>query len=158
MKKIRISFATGLLLFSLLFVYSGQEVFSQGQRSRDKVSFTLKQVKKWKNKITIKVNAKIQPGWILYGTRIKEGGPIPTTFSFPGKEVRLQQVVEIPRPKRKLDKGFNMVIPYHSGNASFDVKGHLLKDAKSIDMNVQFMACSDSICLAPDTITLKVKK
>ena len=131
----------------------------KAEKSSDIAKFKVVKVWNEKNKLNIKVRAKIRHGWKLYAANMKKDGPVPTTFSFPDNDARVVNVSEWPEPKSEKDPSFDMIIKYYKEAAWFTVQAELLKPQKERKLDVRFMVCNiaDGTCLPPDKITLVVK-
>ena len=110
--------------------------------------------------------ATIQSGWHLYSQNVKDGGPIPTTFTFHGDtDYTLKGNTKEPKGRTVLDGVFNMEITYFEGRPAFKQKV-VLKNKKKVTINatVEYMVCNDTNCLPPTeedlvfTINPTVKK
>ena len=118
-------------------------------------SFSAKDVGEGKAEINIK--ADIQPGWHVYSQFIKEGGPIPTSFSFnPSKDYTLiGKVAESPKAISSFDKNFNMQIAWHEKQVVFKQLVQVNK-ATTVKGTLEFMVCNDEKCLPPDEVTFDI--
>lgn len=109
------------------------------------------------NEFLLKTTAKIEKGWHLYGTKIDEGGPVPTTFYFDENKELYSLEGDIIEEKGKVffDKVFNMELKYFSEKTTFIQKVKTYKKAKEITAVVEFMVCDDTKCLPPKEEDLK---
>lgn len=97
--------------------------------------------------------ATIEDGWHLYSQNIDENGPVPTSFSFKdaGNKFILIGKPSEDKGHTEFDKIFEMDIKYFEKKAQFKQRIKLLsKDPFIIDGSVEYMACDDTQCLAPE--------
>ena len=102
--------------------------------------------------------ATVDPGWHLYSQSIPDGGPIPTSFSFPIDADRYQLVGNSLEGKghEEFDKVFEMNIKYFENEAVFKQRINVLTDEKILITGiVEFMVCDDTRCLPPTEVELK---
>lgn len=108
----------------------------------------------------LKLQAKIQSGWHLYGQYIEEGGPSPTaiTFKNPKKNFELIGKTTEEKGHETVDKIFDMKIKYFEDKALFTQKIKFTSDdVSNIAGEVDFMVCDDTSCLPPSTEELTFK-
>lgn len=104
------------------------------------------------------LKASIEPGWHLYSQKIKEGGPIPTTFTFtPSKTYTKNGVVTEPKAIEKEEKVFNMTVGYFENSAIFQQKIKLVgKTPFTVKGKVEYMVCNDKQCLPPTEVEFNI--
>lgn len=96
--------------------------------------------------------ARIQEGSSLYSQHIKEGGPVPTTFTFtPSESYELIGDVVESEENRKTahDDIFNMELKKFSKLAVFTQKIKVFDTSKPIEGVVNYMSCDDTQCTPP---------
>ena len=73
------------------------------------------------NKYEITINAKIDEGWHLYATKLPEGGPLPTSFTFnePKGYKLVGEVKELTKSTTEHDEVFNLDLSYFAHEAKF---------------------------------------
>lgn len=107
---------------------------------------------------TVFLKATIQPGWHIYSTNVKEGGPIKTSFTFAKSAgyVLIGKPTE-PKPITKYEKVFSMNVSYFEKEVVFQQKIKL-KSAKAtaVKGTLEFMTCNDQKCLPPDGVSFLV--
>ncbi len=112
------------------------------------------------NKLVI-IDAKILPGWHLYGVHLDENlGPIPTRFNFsPSKSYNLNGELKSSKELVVYDVNFGVDLPIFEKEAHFTQAISLNQDS-DLQIEVTYMLCNDERCLPPTTKTLalKVKK
>lgn len=99
--------------------------------------------------------ATIDAPWHMYASDIPDGGPIPTSFNFANpKSFKLSgKLQELSKKEVKHDPNFNMQIGMFSGKAVFKQKITAISDNPvTVAGYVEFMACNDNTCLAPEEI------
>lgn len=100
-------------------------------------------------------SATIDSPWHMYATDIPEGGPIATSFHYSGQEgfKLVDTLQELSKKEVKFDPNFNMNIGMFAGKAVFRQRIELISDNPiTIKGYVEFMACNDNTCLAPEEI------
>ena len=106
-----------------------------------------------KGKLILK--AEIEEGWHLYGIKLPEGGPVPTSFEFPEqKGIKLKKkTIEESEKIVKHDEVFDMVLNYFEGEAIFTNKVKLREPKAFVMTEITFMLCNDKMCMPPSTRT-----
>ena len=92
---------------------------------------------------------------VLYNARQPQGGPLPTTFSFPGREGSIVHVKET-KPLKKVYPNFSIPVNYFKKSASFTLRVKFKPGTTRANLQARFMTCGDKICLYPDINLLKV--
>lgn len=100
--------------------------------------------------------AELEPGWHFYSQEEpKEGGPLPTEFSFNNVEGNYELVGPTTEPEVAAiyDPVFEMDIKYFEGQAKF-IQPIKIKPGSTpiVKAEVFFQACDEFKCLAPETI------
>lgn len=104
---------------------------------------------------TVRLNAKIESGWHLYGLTQPDDGPRPTRIWLPEDQpYKLTKPVKAPAGKRKFDENFNMEVEYFEGQAVFQLPIEA-SGAGPLRVSVQYQACNDRMCLPPKTVTVE---
>ncbi len=104
---------------------------------------------------TVTITAEIEEGWHIYnqGQNVKNG-PIQTAFNFlPDSNYSLVGKTTEGKPLSKPEPAFgNITVSYFEGQATFIQKISLqTSDSLKLGIEVTFMACSDEMCLPPET-------
>jgi len=103
------------------------------------------------------LKATIDPGWHLYSQNVKDGGPIPTSFSFPAsKSYSLIGKTIEPKPIIKNEPVFSMNVSFFEGSAIFQQKIKLIGNTAIVKGKVEFMVCNDKQCLPPSEVEFSV--
>lgn len=103
------------------------------------------------------IKATMQPGWHIYSQYLKEGGPIPTSFSFtPSKAYAVNGKTIEPKPVEKFEKTFGMNVKYFDNAVVFQQKVKLNAAQATVKGKLEFMACNDSKCLPPEEVSFSV--
>lgn len=123
------------------------------------VSWSFKSEKTGDNIYDIVMTATIDDGWHLYAMDIKEGGPIPTSFTFePSAGYDLTgKPFTTTKPEVKFDGSFGMNIGMHSGSAGFRQKVTVKNYPAVVKGLVTFMSCNDKQCLPPRDVDFAVE-
>jgi thiol:disulfide interchange protein DsbD len=104
---------------------------------------------------TIKLVAKVEPGWSLYALNQPEEGPKPTRIWLPEDQpYKLRAGLKAPSTKRKFDPNFNLEVEYYTGEVAFQLPVES-SGAGRLRVNVQYQACNDQLCLPPRTVTVE---
>ncbi len=96
--------------------------------------------------------ATIEEGSAMYSQHIKEGGPVPTTFTFEKNDSfeLIGKVIESDKNKvTKHDATFNMDLTKFHDEAIFTQKVKVKDTSKLIKGSVRFMSCNDHECTPP---------
>ena len=139
--------------FALVIIAAGDV---SGQRP-DRVVFSLSGLPKTISAGTdfdVKLVAKIEDGWHVYGLTKIAGGPIPTRITLAEKQpFTLSGEIGTPEPIVDRDSAFGVDLEYYEGDAEFilpiearpgtPVGNHLLT------VSVRFQVCSQEMCLPP---------
>jgi DsbC/DsbD-like thiol-disulfide interchange protein len=104
------------------------------------------------------LKATIQPGWHIYSQKVKEGGPIKTSFVFtPSKDFTLVGKTIEPKPATKFEKAFKMNVSYFEKEVIFQQKVKLKSaNATTIKGKLEYMVCNDLKCLPPEEVNFTV--
>jgi DsbC/DsbD-like thiol-disulfide interchange protein len=107
----------------------------------------------------ITIFAKIEPGWHTYSQRPTDAGPISTSIQF--TESKLYELIgktEEINVHEEYDKAFEAKLFMFSDKAEFKQKIKLkAKPGFTVSVKVEYVSCSDKMCLPPRTIELTVK-
>lgn len=123
---------------------------------------------KWNTTVTnispdtalITITASIEENWHIYSqTQNIKNGPVATSFKFiPGNSFVIAGKVKEGQPIEEKEAAYdNMLVSYFEKNASFEQK-IAIKEKENFKLNfeVTYMACSDKMCLPPETEELSV--
>ncbi len=108
----------------------------------------------------ISLEAVISDGWHLYGTKLPDGGPRPTSFDF-AKSKGIELVGKLTpseAPETHMDSQFGIELNYWVNDVTFSQKFRLKgKQADaSVEATVKYMGCNDETCMPPKTANLSV--
>lgn len=143
-----------LVVFTALLLFTGTGLSAQ-ILTPVKWSYAAKRTSKTEAVVLIK--ATIERGWHLYSQNVKEGGPIPTSFSFtPSKTYSLVGKTVEPKPVVKFEKVFNMSIGYFENSVVFQQKVALKAAQPVVKGKLEFMVCNDSKCLPPEEVNFSI--
>ena len=99
---------------------------------------------------SILITAHLAPGWHLYSQYVKEGGPIPTKFTFdPGKDYILSEGIREKGnySKKFYDDIYEMEITWYTGIVSFEQGITLNKPGATVKGRVEYMTCNSHVCI-----------
>lgn len=101
------------------------------------------------NETTLRIKATIFPGWHLYSQRMKQGGPLPTRFTFDdGSDYIPFGVTEESGPVTVFyDDTYEMEVAWYTGTANFSQQFRLRKPNVTITGKIEYMTCNDHVCL-----------
>lgn len=105
-----------------------------------------------KSEYLLKAEAKIEPGWHLYGQYIEPGGPSPTTFTFKNEKKNFELIGKTTEGigHEEEDLIFKMRVKSFEDKALFTQKIKFNSENRaSISAEVEFMVCNESNCLPP---------
>ena len=133
-------------LFIISFVLQG---FSQSDPTDWK--FSLKD--KGNGEIELIANVAIEKGWYIYGTKIPDGGPYPTSLSV-DRVVGAVAVGDFEAKDSKLNSGydaiFEMTIGFYENTAKFVQRFKVTDKAKFVlEGDIRSQACNGSECTPP---------
>ncbi|MCW3125756.1 MAG: thiol:disulfide interchange protein [Bacteroidetes bacterium] len=135
------------LLIALLFI----SVSSFAQIIRP-VHWTWKAEKVKNDEYKVTFTAVIDKPWHTYGMNIQDGGPVKTSFAF-DKNADVQLVGKMtetgPKMKDMVDDVFQVKVRLFEEKAVFEQTVKAKKGAK-VTGTLEFMACDDKSCLAPE--------
>lgn len=105
----------------------------------------------------VTIKALVGEGWHLYGTKLPDGGPKPTTFSFSGSSgVEFVGNLTASRPAEGHDDDmFGVKLFWWDADVQFTRKFKLTGGAGSkIVATMSYMACNNISCTPPKSQTL----
>jgi len=143
MKRISLFKALGLSLFGL---------FAAGQalaQMDDPVQWSATTKRIDTNKFEVVITARIDEGWHLYSTKLPDGGPLPTNFTFekPNGYKLVGNIKEVSKSKTEHDEVFNLDLAFFEGEAVFSQLIELSANEAPININVEFQACYADKCI-----------
>ncbi len=144
-----------ILMMSLLMLFRG---YTKGQTSSGQITWEciLKRTSSDEGEIIMK--AKIPAGWHLYALGNSPNSPIRMNFKFiPDKSYDLIGAVSQPKPLRKLEKQLGVPVTYFEDEVTFGQKIKIKGKNGSVKGTIQFMQCSDEICVPPQDFGFSLK-
>jgi len=143
MKRIALFKSLGLLLFGVLSL--GQ---ARAQMD-DPVQWSATTKRIDSKKFEVLISASIEEGWHLYSTKLPEGGPLPTSFTFekPVGYKLVGNIKEVSKSKTEHDEIFNLDLSYFEGEAVFSQLIELEANEAPINITVEFQACYADKCI-----------
>lgn len=118
------------------------------------VKWTMKAEKAAGNKVVLNFVATIDKGWGVYAQQaVKEGGPVPTAFTFAKNEnVSFKEGALIEKSEHTFEGFeplFDMDIKKFKEQVTFSKEIEITKAEGVFKGDLQFMTCDDEKCLAP---------
>ena len=108
---------------------------------------------------TLKLSARIDPAWHLYGLEQEEGGPVPTEISLGGESFLEMGAIRASKPIQLLDPNFNRRVALYVDKAEFSVPlkvvAGTIEGDKNAVIRVRYQCCNGSMCLPPRTAVLE---
>lgn len=131
---------------------------SKGQTSSGQVTWECTLKRKSPDEGEILMKAKIAPGWHMYALGNSVNSPIKMNFKFePDKSYQLVGNVTQPTPLGKFEKLLGIPVTYFENEVEFGQKIKLKGKGGTIKGTIQFMQCSDQICVAPQDFGFSLK-
>lgn len=106
---------------------------------------------------TAHISATIGGGWKMYSVTQGGGGPIPTRITLGEGPFKITGVSG-PKPKVAMDPNFQINTETYTGGATFTV-GFTVdpgtpEGPQTLNVNVRYQVCNDTVCLPPKTVKL----
>ncbi len=106
------------------------------------------------NSYELQVKALLDKGWHIYSSKMKTGGPIPTTYILNKSKLITQAIDTITEAGSaivKWDTNYKQNLIYFSDSVIFSRKIIAeSSNAAKIKGNINFMICNDEMCLPPE--------
>lgn len=118
------------------------------------VRFTVKQQKISDSEIEVVFTGKMDAGWHVYGTDIKDGGPTRTELTLE-KQKGLKPkgpLKPVGKVHRSMDPLFGMEVTYMEGTATFAQRFTLTEADYEVAGYLTYGACNDENCSPPTTV------
>jgi thiol:disulfide interchange protein DsbD len=145
-----------LLLSAALFALVLSDASGAGP---DPIAWKIQSVKNAKAgvKFTVKVVAKIEPGWHLYSMNRLEEGPAAThIWISQGQPFQLAGKIEASEPHLFQDPTFNMPVEQYEGEAQFTLPVRAAAEGmQNLVVNASYQTCNNKICLPPKTVKIE---
>lgn len=127
-------------------------VFNINAQIADPVKWTFSHENIGNQEVVLVFKASIEPPWHLYSAYLPSGGPIATKAWFNESETYslVDGIVEVTKPEKKFDEGFQMELGTISGRAELRQKVKLSgPGTHTITGEIEFQVCDDVTCLPP---------
>jgi len=147
MKK-TIVLVSALVCFS--FLYSKAQILTPVHWSygAKKISAT---------EVMVFLKATIDDGWHVYSQKVKDGGPIKTSFAFTAsKDYKTVGPTIEPTPILRMEKVFNMEVGYFEKSVIFQQKIKVKSSEVMVKGTLEYMTCNDHQCLPPEDIDFNI--
>lgn len=109
---------------------------------------------------TVRLAAKIESGWHLYGFNLPEDGPNSTriTFDTPEGTEAVGALTPSRQPIEQFDPVFSLKLSWWENDIAFTQKFRIT-DSKAHDLSgtIYFQGCNDQACIAPQRIPFDVR-
>ena len=123
------------------------------------VHFSVKQQMLSDTEFEVVFTSSVEPGWHIYGTDIKDGGPTRAELTLekqqgvkPNGKLRATGKIH-----RAMDAMFGMEVSYMEGTASFAQKFTITEPTYAVSGYLTYGACSDMNCLPPSDVEFSFK-
>jgi hypothetical protein len=109
------------------------------------------------NEAVLFFKATIDDGWHVYSQHVREGGPVPTKFTYTvSKDYALDGPTTEPQPIKRMEKVFNMEVGFFVNSVIFQQKIKLKAGQTKVSGQLEFMTCNDMQCLPPEDIDFSI--
>ncbi len=132
----------------------------KGSGMADPVEWSSKAFRLDEDRYLLRVKAKIDSGWHIYGTDVTGSGPVATSIEFETKKGQeLAGELRKQEPETKYDEQYERKLALYKKEALFEQVLTVKEDGEpdSVTGQLEFMACTDERCLIPKTIDLHFK-
>ncbi len=123
------------------------------------VHFSVKQQMLSDTEFEVVFTSSVEPGWHIYGTDIKDGGPTRAELTLekqqgvkPNWKLRATGKIH-----RAMDAMFGMEVSYMEGTASFAQKFTITEPTYAVSGYLTYGACSEMNCLPPSDVEFSFK-
>jgi len=144
------------LLIAITLLLGSQAPFSQEEYPQEEypVSWHIFTQKTGVRDFTIKFEAYIDKGWVIYGMESSSDGPVATSFNFNENSqfLLLGSTIEDTKPEMKFEPLFDTEVLKFSQKAVFSQKVSKLGKSNVINGRIQYMACDGTKCLPPTDV------
>lgn len=109
------------------------------------------------SKVTLKLQAHIDPGWHMYAMDQPEEGPVPLTIEVSsGSGIHLLST-KAAKPLTVYDPNFEKRVNLYADSAEFaiTVSADTLSGGPAIE--VRYQSCNDNMCLPPRTVNVPLQ-
>ncbi|MGE0077003.1 MAG: protein-disulfide reductase DsbD family protein [Bacteroidales bacterium] len=130
----------------ILFALAG---FTANAQMDDPIQWNYSSQKIDDNKYEIIINAKIDEGWHLYATKLPEGGPLPTNFTFtkPNGYKLVDGIKELNKSRTEHDDVFNLDLSFFEHEAKFSQLVELTDNNATANIGIEYQACYADKCI-----------
>lgn len=122
------------------------------------VHFTTSVTSLTSNEYQLNIKANLDKGWHIYSSKMKKGGPIPTTFSIEkNKNISFlnDYIFESGKPITKWDANYNLNLIYYANSVTFSKKIKIENNQISnVKGTINFMVCNAEMCLPPESYSV----
>ncbi len=139
------------ILLMMALVLSGTQMWAQFQ---DPVQFSVKQQKVSDTEVEVVFTGKIDAGWHVYGTDIKDDGPTRAEVTVEKCEGAKAngKLVGKGNVHRAMDEMFGMELSYYENSVTFVQRFTITGESYNISGYLTYGACNDQNCIPPSTV------
>ena len=139
------------ILLMMALVLSGTQMWAQFQ---DPVQFSVKQQKVSDTEVEVVFTGKIDAGWHVYGTDIKDDGPTRAEVTVEKCEGAKTngKLVGKGNVHRAMDEMFGMELSYYENSVTFVQRFTITGESYNISGYLTYGACNDQNCIPPSTV------
>lgn len=133
-------------LLAIVFLAFGS--ISIKAQVEDPVNWSFKANKIEGNRYEITISAKIDKDWHLYSTKLPDGGPLPTNFTFkqtPDFKI-IGGIKEVTKAITEHDAIFNLDLSFFANEAKFSQEVEITNPTE-INGSIEYQACYSDKCL-----------
>jgi hypothetical protein len=106
---------------------------------------------------TLLFTATINDDWHVYSLHVREGGPVPTKFTFESSDdFILDSAMAEPHPIMRKEPAFHMVLGYFVQSVVFQQRIRLRADEVKVRGQVEFMTGNGTRCLPPEGVDFSI--
>lgn len=134
--------------------------FGMTQTASNPITWSFTAKKKSTNTYELIATATVVKPWHIYSQNTRDGGPLPTKFTFNNNPLvtLVGKTNETGKLDKVYDKNFKIDVLYYSNNVVFTQIVKVKTGLKTnITGNVNYMLCDDEKCLAPTKKTFDIK-
>jgi thiol:disulfide interchange protein DsbD len=136
-------FISRYLNILIVIIFQASVIFAQ----QSPVKWTFETKRKDSKSLEITATAIMEKDWVIYSQYTEEGGPIATSFTIDGEEIKF---LEDKKPTVQYDELFMVNVSKFKKTASFTYITE--KDLINKNATVTYMTCDGSKCLPPKTL------
>ncbi len=107
-------------------------------------------------KLVVTLSVAVEPGWHIYATTQRSGGPTPLAITVPaGQPFAMAGPIKPPAPEVKFDPNFGIEVSLVSARGEFVLPVAVAATAaagkRTLTIEARYQACNDRLCLPAET-------